>query len=128
MLKELAAHDGMWCSSATELGRFVERYIVAEALARRLITIVSGKPCPHTLYLNSLQSAVRSIGLAAPIPPKLVREIFLGGELQSTNNSPRQLRNAIIHGLSVKAITELNMESRKLMSLMQRWLKYFDGL
>ena len=128
VLREIAAQDGQWSKATTRVGRFVECYIVAEALARRLIAIKLGRQCPQTLSFTSIQSATKSLGLSSNISPELIEQVFRSGELQRSNNTPRQLRNAIIHGLSDKACHEVNEYSVRLMKLMQRWLQHFASI
>lgn len=125
-LRELATLDGVWSASPTSAGSFLERYVAAEAVARRLITLKSGKACPHTLNFTSIQSAVRLFPYSLKISPNLVEAIFHSGDIRAGKvSSPRQLRNAIIHGLSSTAIIEVETEYKKLMLLMQRWLDVF---
>lgn len=125
-LKELVALDGTWCASSTAVGSFLERYIAAEAVARRLITLKTSKPCPHSLNFTSIQSAVRFFNYSVKISPSLVEAIFRGGVARAGEvNTPRQLRNLLIHGLSAKAAREVELEHKKLMDLMQKWLAIF---
>jgi hypothetical protein len=126
VLNGLAILDGTWCASPTNVGSFIERYIVAEALARNLIALNSGKQCPNILYLQSIKSAARSFEASLNIPSDLIDAIFRSSNARAGNvSTPRQLRNLLIHGLSSKARLEVEREHKKLMDLMKRWLDIF---
>lgn len=123
--RTLAELDGAALGASTKVGKFIERYIICEAIARNQISRKIGRPCPHTLNFTQIQAAVRYYGLGDRIAPQLIESIFRGGDGTKGARTPRQLRNGLIHGLSEAHRGEVEMRHDSLMSLMNRWLRHY---
>lgn len=123
--RSIAEVDGSVLDSRSSAGRFIERYFVCEAIARKLISDKMGKPCPQTLNFASIHSAVNYLGLGSSIHRKLIEDIFRSGEGAPNHRTPRQLRNGVVHGLAKQHLSEISHRIDDLMNLMQCWLQHF---
>ena len=123
--KKIAAYDGRLIGSTTPLGQFLERYIICEAVARKLIADKTGKPCPGTLQVKQINSALKTFNFAEQAQSQLVERIFLSGKGIRDCKTPRQLRNAIVHGISEKDCSEVTRHHVTLMKLLELWLKIY---
>ena len=124
-IREIAKLDGKILSATTPVGHFLERYLVSEAVARKLIAYKTRKPCPQTLNFQSIVSASKHFYLAPSIHPQLIENVFRGGAGHRNSKTPRQLRNSIVHSLSREDCVETRTRHHDLMALMKRWLDHF---
>lgn len=125
-LRDLAKLDKVWVSPNTKVGRFLEQYLLAEAIARLLIKVKSGKPCPRTLNFTSIRSAVKVLNLYPIIDNNLVEYIFRSDKRYNTGlETPRIYRNKIVHEISKEVILKYEKDASRLSSLLDRWLTPF---
>jgi len=123
-LRKVADKSGVWINSRTKAGKFIEIYILSEAIARYLIEINTKKKCPQTLYLNSIKSACKNIDFTRSISSAMIENIFKS-ESTTKIKSHRQLRNRIIHEASDNAIADIDYRYQELMLALNNWIKYF---
>lgn len=123
--RKLSSLDGKLLETTTPLGSFIERYIVCEAVARKIISDHTNKPCPVKLYSTSVVSAAKHFGLLGTAGSQLISEIFRSGDGNRNCKTPRQLRNAIIHELNSQDCEEAIARHKELYKLMSEWLELF---
>jgi hypothetical protein len=126
-LRTLAQRNGVWFDAKTNVGKFIESYIIAEAIARRLIFINSKKPCPPTLNFTSIRSASKSFDITRSISVDLIEDIFSGNN-RNGRKTPRQLRNGIVHEISNISLIEIESRIHELTILINSWIDCFKKL
>jgi hypothetical protein len=124
-LREIVKLDGEILAATSSVGQFLERYLVSEAVARKLISNKTGKPCPQILNFSSIQSAAKHFHWTLSIHPELIESVFRSGDGLRDSKTPRQLRNSIVHEISKVDCVEIRTRQNDLMKLMQRWLDHF---
>lgn len=90
-----------------KLGKFLTLYLTLESLARKIYQYKFEKEAPISLYYNNIATAFKGFGIVGS-DTTLIEKIFRSSrENLRGNKTPRQLRNPIIHNLSVKDIEEV---------------------
>lgn len=99
---------GLSCQG--DLGAFLDRYFVAEVLARKVTSFYQDdtkkqKPSADKIQIQILGAAIRHFGIIFPEPD--IKNLFLGGKGRRGAKSARQLKNGYVHSLSVEDRAEI---------------------
>ncbi len=117
--------------SEKPVGKFVDLYILCEAIAVRLVDFNLGRQ-HKVLQSKSIKTAYNKlveIGVAQRIQQEaLIEKIFKSGNGIRGKKTPRQLRNPIIHQLAKSDIDEVNSRSIEIMRLMEWWIAEFRSI
>ena len=122
ILNDLAKRTpGFACQG--KLGAFVDRYLVADALANKLVSFYvtdTSVKATRTLHISQLNSAIRHFSFA--FTTEQVRAVFQSGIGARSKKSPRQLRNAYFHSLSKNDRLEIEDRLDELMLLLDNFV------
>jgi hypothetical protein len=105
------------------LGMFLDRYFVAEVLARKILSFYqddTGKTHSDKVQLQQLIAAISYFGIAASNID--IRTMFLGGDGRRATKSARQLRNGYVHSLSSADRNEIEDRSKVLIRLLDNFI------
>lgn len=107
-----------------DLGAFLDRYFVAEVLARKVMSFYQDdtkKSGSDKIQVQQLSAAIRYFGII--FPESDIRTLFLGGEGLRGNKSARQLRNGYVHSLSAEDRVEIERMAPLLNDMLNRFIK-----
>jgi hypothetical protein len=103
-----------------ELGQFVDSWIVAECIAKRLIEYRTQKSVGHSWKWTEVEASVKYFELSTP-DYLSAKKIFAGGSGRKVDRTPRQLRNAFLHGISEEILVEMNSKGRGFSEFLIEW-------
>lgn len=103
-----------------ECGKFIDAWIVAEAIAKRLITYRTQKDVGISWKWTEVEASVKHFGLLLP-DHLMTKKIFAGGPGQKSDRTPRQLRNTFLHGVSEETIEEMDSKGEGFSKLLVEW-------
>jgi len=112
---------GFSCQGST--GSFLDRWLVCEMLAKKLIMYhkkLGELPTNYWTY-EQVGAATKYFGLK--IEANLNKSIFKGGHGKRGKNTPRQLRNGYLHSLSSADNQEILQRISELKKLLDKWRK-----
>lgn len=110
------------------LGMFLDRYFVAEVLARKLMSFYqndTGKTHFDKMQIQQLNAAISHFGVV--FSERDIRTLFLGGEGQRDTKSARQLRNGYVHNLSSADRCEIESNASALTFLLNNFIVAASG-
>jgi hypothetical protein len=117
-------------SKQGQLGEFFDKYLLCEALARKIIEYKrnyskkQGKSDKfETLNYTSIESALKFYKYNSYI--NIIVKIFKSGDGIRDEKTPRQLRNGYFHNLSEEDRKEIETRSNDLISLMNDFINQF---
>lgn len=101
-------------------GKFIDAWIVAEAIAKRLITYRTLKDVGITWKSTDVEASVKHFGFSIPTH-LMTKKIFSGGPGRKSDRTPRQLRNAFLHSISKETLEEMNSKGEEFSKLLVEW-------
>ena len=111
-------------SKQGQLGEFFDKYLLCEALARKIIEYKKGKSDKfETLNYTSIESALKFYKYNSYID--IIVKIFKSGDGKRGEKTPRQLRNGYFHNLSEEDRKEIETRSNDMISLMNDFINQF---
>ena len=126
LIKVVERVPGLACQG--KLGDFLEKYLVAEAMARKILKFGAGTESGtvhQSLDLRLIQQAARSLSLGTS--PEALRALFLGGVGIRGTKSARQLRNGYLHSLNQQDRDEIESRFLELASLLTSFMEATIG-
>lgn len=102
---------------------FLDRYFVAEVLARRIMSYYqddTGKTHSDIMRIQQLNAAISHFGIT--FSKKDIRALFLGGEGLRGTKSARQLRNGYVHNLSSDDRCEIEINASVIILLLNDFI------
>lgn len=102
-------------------GQFIDTWIVSETVAKRLISYRTQKDVGEKWKWTEVESSVKHFELSMP-DHLSTKKIFAGGPGRSIDRTPRQLRNAFLHGISDEILNEMNGKGERFSELLGEWL------
>lgn len=107
-----------------DLGAFLDRYFVAEVLARKVMSFYQDdtmKPGSDKIQVQQLSAAIGYFGII--FQESDIRTLFLGGKGLRGSKSARQLRNGYVHSLSAEDRVEIERMTPLLKDMLNRFIK-----
>jgi hypothetical protein len=121
LLEVTQRSPGLSCQG--DLGAFLDRYLVAEALARKVVSYYQDdtkKPSSNAIQVQQLSAAIRHFGII--FSESDTRTLFFGGEGLRGKKSARQLRNGYIHSLSAEDRVEIEQMAPLLIEMLNGFI------
>jgi hypothetical protein len=105
------------------LGEFIDKYLVAETIANKLVRFYvtdTNLSTSFTLKTRQLIAAMRYFDIV--FVNSKIKAIFISGTGKSGAQTPRQLRNSYMHSLSKSARLEVENRSTDLLTQIEEFI------